>query len=362
MQAPVELATIPIGAKSEASKWPPFSLRLSRLSLAALCTGQVILLGYLDYWTGYEQSLLLFYLAPIALATWFGGLVFGLVVSIFSVATWVASDVFAGIPTVGFWNLGMVVAAYGVFTLLLAKFRALLDGLEHRVRERTKALRREVAERQRLDREIAEIADRERRRLGQELHDGLCQHLTGTALTAQTLHEKLAARSAPEISDADKVVRYIEEGIDLSRNLARGFFSPELEAEGLTFALRSLAENTSERFQIPCTFDYEEAVRVPDASVATQLYRIAQEAVMNAIKHADASAVQIDLLNENHSLILRVTDDGVGLPEKLPQPEGLGFRLMSHGAALLGAEFKISQNPQGGTMVTCNVPIQTEPE
>jgi len=230
-----------------------------------------------------------------------------------------------------------------------------LGDLENRVRERTKALRREIAERQRLDREIAEVADRERRRLGQDLHDSLCQHLTGTALTAQTLREKLAARSAPEIGEADKVVRYIEEGIDLSRNLARGFFSPELEAEGLTFALQSLAENTSERFQIACEFESDGVVPVLDSAVATQLYRIAQEAVMNAIKHANAESVHICLIKSADSLTLTVSDDGIGLPEKLPQLEGLGMRLMSHGAAFIGAEFQARRNPHGGTIVTCRV-------
>jgi signal transduction histidine kinase len=186
--------------------------------------------------------------------------------------------------------------------------------------------------------------------------------LTGTALTAQTLREKLATRAAPEIPEADKVVRYIEEGIDLSRNLARGFFSPELEAEGLPFALEGLADNTSERFQIPCSFDTEGIVRVPDATVATQLYRIAQEAVMNAIKHAEAQSIGIRLLGSDDTLTLTITDDGVGLPEKLPQPEGLGFRLMSHGAALLGADFQARKNPGGGTSVVCKVIVPTEPE
>src|SRR5207248_5350969 len=201
--------------------------------------------------------------------------------------------------SVGFWSIGMAFSAYLVFTFLLAKLRSLLDQLEFRVRERTKALRREIAERQRLDREISAVADRERRRLGQELHDSLCQHLTGTALTAQSLRDKLEGRLAPEVGEADKVIDYIEQGIDLSRNLARGFFSPELDAEGLAFALRSLAENMSERFQVPCTFSGEEAIRVSDATVATQLYRIAQEAVMNAIKHAQAHSVAIGLERTN---------------------------------------------------------------
>ena len=365
MQAPVDLADLsPLTAQTDAPRWQSlaFPFPFSRFWLVVTCTALALAVGYLDYLTGYEQSLLLFYLVSIAVATWWGGFFLGFAFSIFSVVVWVASDVFAGITSVGFWNICMALSAYLVFTFLLAKLRSLLDDLEYRVRERTKALRRSVAERERLDREISMVADRERRRLGQELHDGLCQHLTGTALTAQSLRDKLETRFAPEVGEAEKVVDYIEQGIDLSRNLARGFFSPELDVEGLAFALRSLAENMTERFQVPCTFSGEEAVRVPDATVATQLYRIAQEAVMNAIKHAQAHSVAIGLEKTNGRVTLSVEDDGIGLPSRLPEPRGLGLRLMSHGAALLGAEFRISRNPNGGTSVTCKVPIQDEVE
>jgi len=363
MQASAELADLPpLVTKTKSVRSQVFNLPYSRVWMWLICAAMAILVGYLDYLTGYEQSLLLFYLVPIAIATWFGGLIYGLIFSVFSVLVWVLSDVLAGIAIVSFWNLGMAFTAYVVFTVLLAKLRSLLNELEDRVRDRTKALRREIAERERLDREIATVADRERRRLGQELHDSLCQHLTGTALTAQSLRDKLAGRFAPEVSEADRVIDYIEQGIDLSRDMARGFFEPELDAEGLDFALRSLAESMSERFQIPCTFSAEESVRAADSTVATQLYRIAQEAVMNAIKHASPSNVRIQLWKDDGAVILKVDDDGIGFPERLPESQGLGLRLMSHGAGLLGANFKVARNPGGGTSVTCKVPAQNEVE
>ncbi|HJT81234.1 MAG TPA: sensor histidine kinase [Chthoniobacterales bacterium] len=363
MHAPVDLADLPpVGSKPERARWPSAAFPFSRLLLASICALLAAFVGYLDYLTGYEQSLLLFYLVSIAVAVWFGGLYFGLGFSIFSVVVWVVSDLLAGIGMVSFWNLGMALSAYVLFTFMLSKLRTLLLELEDRVRERTKALRREIAERERLDREISTVADRERRRIGQELHDSVCQHLTGTALAAQSLRDRLEHRSAPEVQEADKVIDYIEQGIDLSRNLARGFFSPELDAEGLAFALKSLASNMTERFQIPCSFSGEETVRVADSTVATQLYRIAQEAVMNAIKHAEAKSISIALRGAGRDVTLTVQDNGVGLPTRLPEPPGLGLRLMSHGAALIGAEFNISRNPGGGTTVACKVPMQTEVE
>jgi signal transduction histidine kinase len=330
-------------------------LTKSRSALAAFCLFITGALGYLDYLTGYEQTFLLFYLAPVALATWFGSFALGFAFSALSIGVWVLSDVAAGVPAIGLWNIVMALGSYAVFTGLLSKLRALLNELDQRVRDRTADLKREMAERERLDHEIAEVADRERRRLGQTLHDSLGQHLTGTALAAQVLREKLAERSASEVAEADKVVHYIEEGIDLTRNLARGFFSPELDADGLDVALNGLAVNISERFRVPCTFNGDDAVHVGDATTATQLYHIAQEAVMNAVKHAGASKIDIELVRNGQKLTLAVSDDGRGFPEKLPEPPGLGLRLMAHGASLIGGKLAIARNRNGGTLVTCQL-------
>ena len=349
---------LPTGrATTLTSKQRAWSVFFSRGSLSAVSLILVGVVGYLDYVTGYERSLSLFYLLPISLATWFGGLIFGLVAVLLSVVVWILSDVAAGIPVVGVWNAGMALASYAAFTIVLWKLRTVLDELDRRVRERTAALQREIAERERLDREIAEVADRERRRLGQNLHDSLGQHLTGTALAAQVLREKLAARSAAEVADADKVVRYIEEGIDVTRNLARGFFSPELDADGLSVALQGLAENISERFGVACFFNGNDAAHVRDATTATQLYHIAQEAAINAVKHAEAHKIDIRLSKRDNKLDLTIADDGVGFPQKLPEPPGLGLRLMKHGAGLIGAKFAVARNQDGGTVVTCKLSI-----
>jgi signal transduction histidine kinase len=327
----------------------------SRAFVFGLAVFLIGLIGYLDYQTGYEASLLLFYLLPVALAIWYGNAWFGLAFSILSVSASVLSDVASGSPRVQYWNVGMALAAYLIFTLLFSKLRTLLRELDQRVRDRTAALQREIAERERLDQEIAEVADRERRRLGQNLHDSLGQHLTGTALAAQVLREKLASRSAREVADADKVVRYLEEGIDVTRNLARGFFSPELDADGLSVALQGLAANFTERFGVSCVFKGEEGVRVSDSITATQLYHIAQEAAMNAVKHAQARQIDIQLRSNGRRLELSVADDGVGFPSELPRPPGLGLRLMTHGASLIGAKFAIDRNRNGGTTVICRL-------
>jgi len=329
-------------------------LKFSRRSLTIACLILTGAIGYVDYLTGYERSLLLFYLLPISLAAWFGSFVFSLAISVVCILVWVLSDLASGIPVLGFWNIGMAFALYVLFAGVLSKLGTLVRELDRRVEERTAALEREMAERQRLDQQIARVADRERRRLGHDLHDNLGQHLTGTALAAQVLKEKLVARSAPEVNEAEKVVRFVEEGIDLTRNLARGFFSPELDAEGLVVALHHLAETVTERFGVNCVWDGDESIRIHDSTVANQLYQIAQEAVTNSVKHAAARQIDIRLAMDGPELYLSIIDDGIGFPDK-PRSEGLGLRLMRHGAALSGATFDVRRNGEKGTIMTCRV-------
>jgi signal transduction histidine kinase len=329
-------------------------LAFSRSLLAVVCLILACSVGYVDYLTGYERSLLLLYLLPISLAAWFGDFVFGAATALVCVLVSVVSDVAAGIPALRFWNTATSFCFYVLFAGLLSKLGTLVRELDRRVHERTAALEREMAERQRLDQEIGRVADRERYRLGQDLHDSLGQHLTGAALAAQALKEKLAARSAPEAVEAEKLARYVDEGIDLTRNLARGFFSPELDAEGLTVALQHLADNVSERFQVNCILDADEPIRIHDNQIANQLYRITQEAVTNSIRHGAARQIRIRVAMDGPELCLTITDDGIGFPDKI-HSEGLGVRMMHHRAALSGGTFELRRNGNGGTIATCRV-------
>ena len=329
-------------------------VKIPRPSLAIACLVLAGIIGYVDYVTGYEHSMLLFYFLPICLAAWSANFAFGIMIVIVCVITWVLADLASGIPALGFWNIGMAFASYVLFAAVVSKLGAVVRELDRRVDERTAAYEREMVERRRLDQEIAQVADRERRRLGHDLHDKLGQHLTGTALAAQVLKEKLAARCCPETSDAERLVHCLEEGIDFTRNLARGFFSPELRAEGLVVALQNLAESISEQSGISCVLHGDELISIHDSTVANQLYRIAQEAVTNSVKHAAASHIDIRLAMDGPELCLSVVDDGVGFPDN-PRSEGLGLHLMRHAAALSGGTFDIRRNGGKGTIATCRV-------
>jgi signal transduction histidine kinase len=332
--------------------------RLPRGAIIAVALLIVILVGVIDYLTGYEISFSIFYLAGIALATWYAGRRFAWVVSTLSVVSWLVGDLAAGATYanhfVPIWNVMIALVGYLVVVEALANLRAFQNKLEAKVAERTRALTEEMAKREGLEKELLEFGERERRRIGHDLHDSLCQHLTGTALAGQVLGEKLAAKTLSEEADARRVVALIEEGIALARNLARGLAPVELEAEGLMAALLDLARTTSERFKIDCRFDAPQPVLVHDSAASTHLFRIAQESVSNAIKHGRARRVSIGLFLEANGISLEVRDEGGGFSEPPPENQGMGLHIMRHRAAMIGASLTI-QNQRPGTLVTCRL-------
>jgi signal transduction histidine kinase len=218
-----------------------------------------------------------------------------------------------------------------------------------------------MAERERLEKEILEISEREQRRIGRDLHDGLCQHLTGTALAGQVLREKLEARSSPDASDAAQIIRLVEEGITMARDLARGTYQADMEAEGLMAALEELAASITKWAKTVCVFEHDTPVLIHDATTAMHLHRIAQEAVSNAIRHGKAAHVLVELSERDGRVALTVEDDGLGLPEGWQKTQGMGTRIMAHRAAMIGADFAIDLNPTGGTLVKCSLPIAPRP-
>src|ERR1019366_1315464 len=300
----------------------------------------LMLIGLIDFLTGFEMAFSVFYLLGVGLAAWFVGRGFGLLMSVLSVLVWIGGDLAAGAhysnPLIPAWNALILMGFYFIVVWLLTNLRALHRDLEARVHQRTQALTREMAERQRLEEEILRVSEREQRRIGHELHDSLCQHLTGTALAGQVLGERLAARSLPEAADADKVVELVEEGITLARNLARGLYPVEMEAEGLMAAFQDLADSITKGARIRCVFECGAPVLMHDDAAATHLYRIAQEAVRNAIQHGKPKRIGITLAEQNGLVTLTVEDDGVGVPETAQKSGGVGGQIMRHRGAIIG--------------------------
>jgi PAS domain S-box-containing protein len=213
------------------------------------------------------------------------------------------------------------------------------------------------ADRHRLERQLLEITDREQARIGQDIHDGLCQQVVSLAFDANSLARELSRLRRAQAPMARRMAKLADQTITETRQLARGLFPVRLESEGLPSALEELAKATRARFKVHCRFRSKGVVMVPNSTVATHLYRIAQEAVANAVKHSQARLISIDLATHDDQLWLRVEDDGQGLCAKAAtRADGMGLHIMDYRARSVGGTLRVGPRPQGGTQVFCCVP------
>src|SRR5271165_5507633 len=216
---------------------------------------------------------------------------------------------------------------------------------------------RDISERKRLEKTILKISERERRRIGQDLHDGLGQHLTGIAFMSKVLEEKLSEHSNPESSEAAKIRQLVNDAIRRTKELSRGLLPVVSVAHGLMSALNQRSRELEDLFQIRCHFVCEEPVLIDDVNVATHLYHIAQEAVNNAIRHGKSHNIVIGLRSQNGVGVLTIQDDGGGFPKKQVSHPGVGLSIMNYRANMVGGSLKVSPSEDRGITVTCLFPI-----
>ncbi|MCS1406917.1 MAG: Sensor protein FixL [Verrucomicrobia subdivision 3 bacterium] len=218
---------------------------------------------------------------------------------------------------------------------------------------------RDISERKQLEKEILAISDRERLRIGQDLHDDLGQHLTGVEFMCQTLEQTLKAKGVEEASAVQEIGRLVRSAIAHTRRLARGLSPIILDPGGLIPALGELAEATAKRFRIRCEFQCPRHFVIDDEATASHLYRIAQEAIQNAIKHGRATEIEIGLTKTPERTALSVRDNGKGILKKLPKKRGMGLRVMGYRAGLIGGSLAVQRRNEGGTTVLCTVHQQS---
>jgi PAS domain S-box-containing protein len=236
--------------------------------------------------------------------------------------------------------------------------------LEERVRERTRELRvtnkelqEEIARRKGLEGEILEISDREQQRLAQELHDGLCQHLTAVAFMARSVGLRLKNHRVIDVKDIEKIAELVNNAATDTRNLSRALHRVDVDAAGLVEALEDLVDR--EMWRTPCRLEIKPSFHIEDDAAAGHLYRIAREAVINANKHAQAREIVVALRGWRKGIVLSVIDDGVGFQNARNGKRGLGFHIMNYRARLMGGELKIESPEKGGTRVACYLPDGT---
>lgn len=339
---------------------PPFQRREAAWAVVWAMVG---LVAVSDYFSGIYVSLSIFYLVPISLATAWLGRRAGWALALGCTLTRFGSDVLIAtpdtLPAHTWWN---GCAALVIFLLVVYLIDALVSfhrRLEHKVAERTNELRTSIAERERLERDLLDVGSRERNAIGRELHDDLGQHLVATALAAQVLAQKTTDPAGA--GDARQIVQWIETAIAKTRRLARGLLLSHIEPARFVAELEQLAADSSRgatRVQVQHT---GLAVQVSGGQCA-QLFRIAQEAVGNALRHAGADTVEITLANDAEALCLIIADDGRGLQSSAavgapPSASGgMGLRIMEHRARYIGASFSIWSAPGEGTKIVVRLP------
>ena len=214
---------------------------------------------------------------------------------------------------------------------------------------------RDISRRLELEREILATTDREQRRIGQDLHDDLGQQLAGIEFLTQTLAGQLARISRPAQVRAREIARMVQHTMTRARELARGLSPIGVETDGLAVSLRELAARTKKLFRVDCRFKCKGTVLIHDHHVGIHLYRIAQEAVSNAVKHGKASRIDIGLTKNAERIVLAVSDNGIGLPVKVRNKKGMGLHVMQYRAGVIDASLIAQRQPDGGTAFVCSV-------
>jgi signal transduction histidine kinase len=316
------------------------------------------LVGVVYYLTGYEISILIFYLPPIALVAWFGGSFAGLAAGVQAALVWLTADLSHHLgnsnPTVSYWNAFFRLTVFVSFGLLFAIIRQNKESLERAVAHKTSLLQKEIAERSRIEREVADICAHQQRQMAYDLHDGLGQHLSGVAFKAKLLEQKLRAENSAQAGEAAGITALINDALRQTRLLSRNMESTYGEARGLKEALHKLGEEL-EACHVCTVVKTNSSSDSVSAVADTELFRIAQEAVRNATEHGAARNIEISLESDENSVVLSVRDDGTGFEES-PASAGMGLRTMRYRAQFIGASLVIESHPGAGTAVSCRVP------
>ncbi|HOD81294.1 MAG: Oxygen sensor histidine kinase NreB [Planctomycetes bacterium ADurb.Bin126] len=245
---------------------------------------------------------------------------------------------------------------------LLADERRAKEQLQEEAARRATALEslgQEQAHRKRLEERISRLAEEERRLLGREIHDGLCQQLAAARLHCTALEDLLESNQDPAAARARRLRTLIEEMLEGAYMISKGVWPMGPEPESLVSALQSMIRSIDRQFGLACEFRWRGDLEKVDSRIAMELYRIAQEALHNCARHAKARQVGLLLTSDGDKITLEVTDDGCGPPDAAGSADGLGFSIMAHRARSVGGTLKIEGAEGGGTVVCCTVPCSS---
>lgn len=322
----------------------------------AVITGAVAGIGFLDHMAGRGASFFVFYALPIILMTWFVSLRGGLWLAAASGVIWLlANDLSQLHPSP--LQLGWITFGRITYFVLIAIGTSALR-TKHEADAAQIELLREMRQ---LEMDIVNARESEQQRIGQDLHDGLCQQLAALGCAAQALADDLQSHNVPEAEDARKIGEALQQTVVEARSLAGGMSSLHVDRGGLCAALATLAQSTNRLSSVPVRLHAPPTVNIESPETATHLYRIAQEAVGNALRHSGASEVTIRLDARANHLELRIEDDGCGIPsQQKHRVTGIGLQTMRYRAHAIGADLIIHPRSGGGTVVRCQLEFKPQ--
>ena len=309
----------------------------------------------LDYYTPREFSTFIFYAIPVFALSWHSGWKSGMTFAICGVVIHFLANLHYG-PQEStqfyLWSIVNRLASRAFVVTCGASLRRYREAIRMRV---------ETMDRTRqLEREIVRTSEREQMRIGQDLHDGICQNLAAIDCATECLRSSLEAEGMSQAKTAKVIQKLLKETILDARNLARGIFPAPLGGDGFSTALSDLVTTTNQLRQASITFEANDHISISDPATAMHLYRIAQEALSNAVRHAKALHIAVRIAYYGDTLAITVADDGCGYSSEATNSMGMGLRTMRYRAQLIGARVTINSVPSRGTSVSCTLPTPAD--
>ncbi len=321
-----------------------------------LCSSAFI--GWVDHATGWELSLFIFYAIPILLAVWWVGTSAGTFIALTcGLIWWVANQWTSPYETMlGYtWAMCSRLFYFGIVVYAAAAVR--------RQQEADAARITALEERRQLEKDIVSVSEYEQQRIGQDLHDGLCQQLAAIGCAARALAEDLQQKESDCAEDANAIEESLRQTVMEARGLARGIFPVHVDRDGLSASLRDLAQTTKRLTNVDITVEEEADVHIDSPDASMHLYRIAQEAVANAVRHGNANHIWIKISLRDKLLTMIIDDDGRGIHHKaVKASSGMGMRTMRYRAQTIGASLFFEPRLNGGFRVRCILAIQINAE
>jgi len=313
--------------------------------------GLAILFGFIDYLTGYEVAFWPFYSVPILLLLWYGNRRLAVVIAIVSTVAWWWADMASGHvysnEWLRVWDATVRLIFFCLVIFAVWTFRQQREAILARL---------ELLERsQQLEAEIISISEREQQRIGRDLHDDVCQFLVAIGFSASMLSRELEKESLVLAKTAAEIADCLQDAARQTRDIACGLSPVDRDEGGLESALDELAASTSRLAGISCSFAHSSPAQIRDNTQAIHLFRIAQEALANAIKHGRAKAVVIALEAGEGTCSLRISDDGIGFAPNDSKKTGMGLSIMRYRARMIGGTLEIQTNAPTGTVVACTI-------